>query len=104
MKAVDFQSQFGDGLRQSWPWKVSSIGVVAVPKLDHRIMALEERLQRLQQQHRQSDARPRAAGHDRAARLLQGRGQSRRLCTQGLVLQGVVRIERQRSRRDAKAY
>src|ERR1019366_8830586 len=58
--------------RQSWPWKVSSIGVVAVPKLDHRIIALEERLQRLKQQHRQSEARRRTR-ESRRSRQDEGR-------------------------------
>ena len=36
-----------------------SIGAVAVPKLDQKIVALEERLQRLKQQHKQTQARRR---------------------------------------------
>jgi hypothetical protein len=43
-----------------------------VPKLDHRIIALEERLQRLKQQHRQSEARRRTR-ESRRSRQDEGR-------------------------------
>jgi hypothetical protein len=43
-----------------------------VPKLDHRIIALEERLQRLTQQHRQSEARRRTR-ESRRSRQDEGR-------------------------------
>jgi hypothetical protein len=56
-KALDIQSRFANcrgnlGYQicdQSEPW--------GVPKLDQTIVALEERLQRLKQQHKQSEAR-----------------------------------------------
>jgi hypothetical protein len=43
-----------------------------VPRLDHRIIALEERLQRLTQQHRQSEARRRTR-ESRRSRQDEGR-------------------------------
>ncbi len=43
-----------------------------MPKLDHRIIALEERLQRLKQQHRQSEARRRTR-ESRRSRQDEGR-------------------------------
>jgi hypothetical protein len=43
-----------------------SIGVVSVPKLDQKIVALEERLQRLKQQHKQSEVRRRTREARRA--------------------------------------
>jgi hypothetical protein len=43
-----------------------------VPRLDHRIIALEERLQRLKQQHRQSEARRRTR-ESRRSRQDEGR-------------------------------
>jgi hypothetical protein len=53
--------------------ELRSIGAVAVPKLDQKIVALEERLQRLKQQHKQSEARRRTresrrSRHDEARR------------------------------------
>jgi hypothetical protein len=44
-----------------------------VPKLDHRIIALEERLQRLKQQHRQSEARRRTRESRRSRRSRRSR-------------------------------
>ncbi len=43
-----------------------------MPRLDHRIIALEERLQRLKQQHRQSEARRRTR-ESRRSRQDEGR-------------------------------
>lgn len=43
-----------------------------MPRLDHRIIALEERLQRLTQQHRQSEARRRTR-ESRRSRQDEGR-------------------------------
>src|SRR6202158_4960016 len=73
MKAVDIQSRYDDVVRQSWLSELRSIGAVGVQKLDQKIIALEERLQRPKQQHKQSEARRRTresrrSGQDEARR------------------------------------
>src|ERR1017187_5540745 len=65
--------------------ELRSIGAVAVPKLDQKIVALEERLQRLKQQHKQSEARRRTRELGRSCSPESNRGcWKNRFCGDGL--------------------
>jgi hypothetical protein len=66
MQAVDIQNWFGDAGRESGRAASWSIGAVVALTLDHEIVALEERHQRLKQQHKQSEARRRTRESRRA--------------------------------------